>query len=57
MIGVAPPRFIGVNSIFGPDFWIPAAMAEQIFPNEMEAALSSRSKHFVPGNGHGSNRQ
>jgi hypothetical protein len=25
IIGIAPARFIGVNGIFGPDFWIPAA--------------------------------
>ena len=25
VIGVAPPHFIGVNGIFGPDLWIPAA--------------------------------
>ncbi len=49
VVGVAPPRFIGVNSIFGPDFWIPAAMAEQIFPNEMESALSSRNKTLFQG--------
>jgi hypothetical protein len=24
VIGVAPPQFIGVNAIFGPDLWIPA---------------------------------
>ena len=29
IIGVAPPRFIGVSAIFGPDLWIPAAMVEQ----------------------------
>jgi hypothetical protein len=28
--GVAPPNFIGLNAIFGPDLWIPATMAEQL---------------------------
>ena len=32
VIGVAPPHFIGVNAIFGPDLWMPAAMAERMFP-------------------------
>jgi predicted permease len=44
IIGVAPPSFIGANGIFGPDLWIPAAMAEQLLPNEMHSALSDRSK-------------
>ena len=32
VIGVAPPHFIGVNAIFGPDLWMPAAMADDSFP-------------------------
>jgi predicted permease len=44
VVGVAPPGFIGVNAVFGPDLWIPAAMAEQFLPNEMRNALSDRSK-------------
>lgn len=44
VIGVAPPGFIGVNAIFGPDFWIPAAFAEQLFPQETRHALADRSK-------------
>ena len=51
VIGVAPPQFIGVNAIFGPDLWIPAAMAEQLLPNEMQAALSDRSKAIFQGVG------
>ena len=35
VVGVAPPKFIGVNAIFGPDLWIPAAMAERLLPKEM----------------------
>src|SRR5262249_3103733 len=46
VIGVAPPHFIGVNSIFGPDLWAPAAMAERLFPNSMQNALTDR-RHAV----------
>jgi putative ABC transport system permease protein len=51
VIGVAPPAFIGVNAIFGPDAWIPAAMAEQLLPNEMHNALSDRGKAIFLGVG------
>ena len=44
VVGIAPPRFIGVNSIFGPDLWIPAAMAEHLLPNEMHSVWSDRAK-------------
>lgn len=44
VVGVAPPQFIGVNAVFGPDLWIPAAMAERFLPNEMQHALSDREK-------------
>jgi hypothetical protein len=44
VIGIAPPQFIGVNGMFGPDLWIPATMAEQVLPNEMQNALSDRGK-------------
>jgi len=44
IIGIAPPGFIGVNGLFGPDLWIPAAMAEQLLPNDMHRALTDRSK-------------
>lgn len=43
VIGVAPPRFIGVSAIFGPDLWIPAAMIERSLPGEMpRSALFQR---------------
>jgi predicted permease len=51
VVGVAPPHFIGVNGIFGPDVWIPAAMAEQLLPSEMQGAFSDRSKAFFQGVG------
>jgi hypothetical protein len=44
VIGVAPPRFLGVDVVFGPDLWIPAAMAEQLLPGELSHALGDRSK-------------
>ncbi|MBV9035312.1 MAG: ABC transporter permease, partial [Acidobacteriaceae bacterium] len=51
VIGVAPPHFIGVNGIFGPDVWVPATMAEQLLPNEMQGAFSDRGKAFFQGVG------
>ena len=51
VIGVAPPQFIGVNAIFGPDLWIPAAMAEPLLPGEMHDALTDRSKAVFTGIG------
>ena len=52
VIGVAPPQFIGVNAIFGPDLWIPAAMAERLLPNrDAERALTDRSKAVFQGVG------
>lgn len=44
IVGVAPPRFIGLNAVFGPDLWLPASMAERLFPIQMEASLRDRSK-------------
>ena len=51
VIGVAPPKFIGVNAIFGPDVWIPSSMAEQLMPNEMRDALTERNKAIFEGVG------
>jgi predicted permease len=42
VIGVAPRGFIGVNAIFGPDFWLPAATAERVWPAQMRDALRDR---------------
>ncbi len=49
VIGVAPPRFIGVSAIFGPDLWIPAAMVEQTLPAELPDALHNRGKAAFQG--------
>lgn len=51
VVGVAPQHFIGVNSIFGPDLWVPAAMAEQLLPKEMQNALTDRQKTIFQGAG------
>src|SRR5262252_3171904 len=51
IIGVAPPKFIGVNAIFGPDLWIPAPMAESLLPGEMQHVLSDRGKAEFHGVG------
>jgi len=51
VVGIAPHAFIGVNAIFGPDFWIPAAMAEQSLSTEMQAVLSDRGKALFTGLG------
>jgi len=44
VVGVAPPRFIGLNALFGPDLWIPCSMAELLLPTEMRHVLTDRSK-------------
>jgi predicted permease len=49
VIGVAPPRFIGVSAIFGPDLWIPTAMIERALPGEMANALHDRGKAAFQG--------
>jgi predicted permease len=51
VVGVAPRRFIGVNAVFGPDVWIPAAMAEQLWPKEMQNVFTDRSKTIFLGVG------
>jgi len=51
VIGVAPPRFIGMYAFFGPDLWIPGAMAEQLLPGEMHDALTDRGKAVFQGVG------
>jgi predicted permease len=51
IVGVAPPQFIGVNGLFGPDLWVPFAMAEQLLPVEMKGVLTDRSKAVLQGVG------
>jgi predicted permease len=51
VIGVAPPTFIGLNTIFGPNLWVPAGIAERLLPNERRDTLSSRRKGVFAGVG------
>jgi len=44
IVGIAPPHFIGVNAVFGPDLWIPASMAELLLPTEMQRTFVDRGK-------------
>jgi predicted permease len=44
VVGVAPPGFLGVTAIFGPDVWLPATMCERASPAEFRNALSDRGK-------------
>jgi predicted permease len=49
VVGVAPPGFIGMNGLVGPDLWLPFAMAEQLLPNDMRTARTDRSKPVLQG--------
>jgi len=51
VVGVAPPHFIGVNAVFGPDLWLPATMAERMVPNSMQNLLTDRAKTAFLGVG------
>lgn len=44
IVGIAPPHFIGINAVFGPDMWIPASMAELLLPTEMQRMFLDRGK-------------
>ena len=44
VVGVAPPHFIGLNAVFGPDLWVPASMAESLFPNLKQNVLTDRGR-------------
>lgn len=51
VIGVAPPHFIGINGLFGPDLWMPASMAERLLPVEMRNVFTDRGKAIFHGIG------
>ncbi len=51
IVGVAPQHFIGVNAIMGPDLWVPAAMTEQLLPNEMQNVFTDRERTVFQGAG------
>jgi predicted permease len=42
VIGVAPDGFHGVNSIFGPDGWVPMMMYRQVFPAQLQSWMDER---------------
>jgi len=46
VVGVAPQGFLGVSAVFGPDVWVPATMAQQVLPTQMENVLQDRGKPF-----------
>jgi putative ABC transport system permease protein len=49
VVGVAPQGFLGVSAIFGPDVWLPATMAQQVLPPELQDVLEQRGKPFFQG--------
>ncbi|MFQ5789195.1 MAG: ABC transporter permease [Acidobacteriota bacterium] len=46
VIGVSPEGFKGVNVLFGPDFWIPTMMHEQILPAQFRDWFEERRALF-----------
>jgi predicted permease len=49
VVGVAPQGFLGVSAVFGPDVWLPATMAQQVLPPELQDVLQQRGKPFFQG--------
>jgi predicted permease len=49
VIGVAPQGFLGVSAVFGPDVWLPATMAQQVLPIELQDVLRERGKPLFQG--------
>jgi predicted permease len=56
IIGVGPAGFHGVNSLFGPDGWVPTMMSEQVLPaqfrtwmNERRALVFTLAGRLAPG--------
>ncbi|HYK34487.1 ABC transporter permease [Alloacidobacterium sp.] len=49
VVGVAPQGFLGVSAVFGPDLWLPATMAQQVLPPELQDVLRQRGKPFFQG--------
>ena len=42
LIGVAPDGFHGVNSIFGPDGWVPTMMYREVMPSTLQTWIDER---------------
>lgn len=51
IVGIAPKNFIGVNAIFGPEVWVPAAFCERLYPNEFRDHLADRQREAFTGVG------
>ncbi len=51
LVGVAPPGFLGVSAVFGPDVWLPATMAKEVLPVALRDVLQDRGKSFFQGVG------
>lgn len=49
VVGVAPQGFLGVSAVFGPDVWLPATMAQQVLPPELQDVLQQRGRPFFQG--------
>ncbi len=54
IVGVAPPDFRGINSVYAADVWVPMAMYQQIYPNpawvnQRRALLFSVAGRLKPG--------
>ena len=49
VVGVAPSGFIGVDGVFGPDAWLPAGMAREILPANLQDSLEQRAKPLFHG--------
>jgi predicted permease len=49
VVGVAPQGFLGVSAVFGPDVWLPATMARQVLPPELQDVLLQRGNPFFQG--------
>lgn len=49
VVGVAPPGFLGVSAVFGPDVWLPATMAQEVLPVPLQDVLQDRGKPFFQG--------
>jgi predicted permease len=44
IVGIAPPAFIGINAIFGPNLWVPPAAAEHLLAKEFHDILTTRRR-------------
>jgi predicted permease len=42
VLGVAPEPFHGVNSLFGPDAWVPTSMSDRVLPASLRTWMEER---------------